>query len=90
VGPRTGLDNVKKRKIFTLPGLELRPLGHPARSQSLYRLSYPGSVLHHKGAPIGREWTRLRTGVTHADVLGNKDGRFDDEHTVKKLLPVNY
>jgi hypothetical protein len=31
-----------KRKFFTLPGLELRTLGRPARSQSLYRLRYPG------------------------------------------------
>jgi hypothetical protein len=29
-----------------LPGLELRPLGRPGRSQSLYRLRYPGSFLH--------------------------------------------
>jgi hypothetical protein len=43
VDPRAGLDEVKKRKLFTLPVLELRPLGRPARSQSLYRLSYPGS-----------------------------------------------
>jgi hypothetical protein len=34
---------VKKRKFLTLPGLELRPLGRPARSQSLYRLRYPDS-----------------------------------------------
>jgi hypothetical protein len=39
VGPRAGLDDVEKRKFLTLPGLELR---HPARSQSLYRLPYPG------------------------------------------------
>jgi hypothetical protein len=39
VGPRTGLDDVERRKFLTLPGLELRPLGRPARSQSLYRLS---------------------------------------------------
>jgi hypothetical protein len=43
VSLRAGLDDVKKRKFFTLLGLELRLLGHPARSQSLYRLSYPGS-----------------------------------------------
>jgi hypothetical protein len=36
VDPRAGLDNVKKRKFLTLPGLELRPLGRPARSWSLY------------------------------------------------------
>jgi hypothetical protein len=32
VGFRAGLDDVEKRKFSTLPGLELRPLGHPARS----------------------------------------------------------
>jgi hypothetical protein len=43
VGPRAGLDAVEKRKFLTLPGLELRPLGRPARSQSLYRLHYLGA-----------------------------------------------
>jgi hypothetical protein len=43
VDPRADLDNVEKREFLTLPGLELRPLGRPARSQSLYRLNYPGS-----------------------------------------------
>jgi hypothetical protein len=40
--PRAGLDDVEKRKLLTLPGLELRTLGRPARSQSLYRLRYFG------------------------------------------------
>jgi hypothetical protein len=44
VDPRAGLDDMEKRKFLTLPGLEFRILGHPARSQSLYRLSYPGSL----------------------------------------------
>jgi hypothetical protein len=35
VGPRTELDDVEKIKFLTLPGLELQPLGRPARSQSL-------------------------------------------------------
>jgi hypothetical protein len=39
VDPRTGLDDVEKRKFLTLPGLELRPLSRPARSQSQYRLT---------------------------------------------------
>jgi hypothetical protein len=43
VDPRAGLDDVEKRKFLTLPALELLPLGRPARSQSLYRLLYPGS-----------------------------------------------
>jgi hypothetical protein len=38
VDPRASLDDVQKRKFLTLPELELRPLGRPARSQSLYRL----------------------------------------------------
>jgi hypothetical protein len=42
VGPRAGLEDIEKRKFLTLPELERRPLGHPARSQSLYRLCYPG------------------------------------------------
>jgi hypothetical protein len=36
---RAGLDDVERRKFLTLPGLELRPLGRPARSQSLCRLT---------------------------------------------------
>jgi hypothetical protein len=38
------MDDMKKRKLLPLPGLELRPPGRPARSQSLYRLSYSGST----------------------------------------------
>jgi hypothetical protein len=34
VDPRAGLDDVEKRKILTLPGLELLLLRRPARSQS--------------------------------------------------------
>jgi hypothetical protein len=39
--PKAGLDDVEKRKFLTLPGLELRSLGRPSRSYSLYRLRYP-------------------------------------------------
>jgi hypothetical protein len=46
VDPRAGLDDVEKRKSLTLPGLELRPLGRPASSQSLYRLRYSGSYIY--------------------------------------------
>jgi hypothetical protein len=34
VGPRTGLDDVKKTKTLLLLGLKLRPLDHQASSQS--------------------------------------------------------
>jgi hypothetical protein len=47
VGPRAGLDAAEKRKFLILPGLELRPLGRPARSQSLYRQHYPGSLSYY-------------------------------------------
>jgi hypothetical protein len=43
MGPRAGLDDVEKIKFLILPGLELGPLSRTARSQSLYRLRYPGS-----------------------------------------------
>jgi hypothetical protein len=45
VGLRNGLDEVEKRKSLTLPGLELRPLRRPARSQFLYRLRYQGMII---------------------------------------------
>jgi hypothetical protein len=41
VGPRSGVSDVEWRTILPLPRLELRP----ARSQSLYRLSYPGYTI---------------------------------------------
>jgi hypothetical protein len=43
VGPSAGLEDVEKRKFLFLPGLKFQHLGGPARSQSLYRLRYPGS-----------------------------------------------
>jgi hypothetical protein len=42
VDPRAGLDDLEKRKFLILPGLELRPLGRPTSSQSLYRLRCSG------------------------------------------------
>jgi hypothetical protein len=48
VDPRAGLGEVEKRKFLIPPGFELRPLGRPVRSKSLYRLRYPGSsVIEH-------------------------------------------
>jgi hypothetical protein len=45
VNTRAGLDDMENWKFLPPPGLELRPLGRSARSQSLYRLSYPGSSI---------------------------------------------
>jgi hypothetical protein len=33
MGPRTGLDDVEKRKILPLLGLKLQSCGHPPHSQ---------------------------------------------------------
>jgi hypothetical protein len=41
VDPRAGLDDVENRKFLTLPEVELRPFGRPARRQSLHRPSTP-------------------------------------------------
>jgi hypothetical protein len=46
VGLKAGLDAAEERTFLILLGLELRTLGHPARSQSLYRLSYPESNIN--------------------------------------------
>ena len=57
VGHRTGLDDVEKSKFLTLLGLERRPLVLPVRSQSLYRLRYPGSLTVNEYAKI---YTRVK------------------------------
>jgi hypothetical protein len=62
VGHRADLDDVEKRKFLTLPELELRPLGRPARSQSLYRLRYPGSLTN-IFATLGCEHLTIRGGA---------------------------
>jgi hypothetical protein len=45
VGPRAGMDDMEKWKFLPPSGSEIRPLGRPSHSQSLYRLSYPGSFI---------------------------------------------
>jgi hypothetical protein len=50
MGPRAGLDDVKKRKSLTLPGLEFQLLGGPVRSQSLYRF-IKKNVINKKSVP---------------------------------------
>jgi hypothetical protein len=52
VDPKAGLDNLEKRKFLTLPGLELRPLGRPARSLSPYRL-LAQAVSHLESTSVG-------------------------------------
>jgi hypothetical protein len=44
MGSRAGLNDAERTRIVPLPGLELRPLGSLAYSQSLCRLSYHASL----------------------------------------------
>jgi hypothetical protein len=44
VDPRTGLDDLEKRKFLTLPGLELQPLSRPSRSQKLALYEFKQAV----------------------------------------------
>jgi hypothetical protein len=64
VDPRAGLDDVEKRKFLILPGLELRPLGCPARSQSLHRLRYPGSFTFNINAGNQRIFLPVTSNMT--------------------------
>jgi hypothetical protein len=41
-GSQNGYGSRGEEKIFPLPGLEYPPFFRPARSQSLYRVCYPG------------------------------------------------
>jgi hypothetical protein len=51
--PRAGLDDVEKRKFLPPPALELRPLGRPFRSESLYRLSYAEKIKYKTNLLLG-------------------------------------
>jgi hypothetical protein len=59
-GPQNRFGRREEEKILDPTGLELRPLGRPARSsKSLYRLSYPGFYFEHcneEENPKARSW----------------------------------
>jgi hypothetical protein len=59
VGPRVNWDDVEKRKISALPGLESRPFDSPALRQSLYQLSYPGWSWHYPDGRMTDELDRM-------------------------------
>jgi hypothetical protein len=82
LGPRAGSDDVEKRKFLTLPGLELRLLGRPTRSQSLYKLRYPGLVsndLENMGGKICR-------GLIRSTILA--EGWRKPRDTLAKIVDV--
>jgi hypothetical protein len=72
VDPRAGLDDVEKRKFLTLPVLEIRPLGLPARSQSLYRLQCKKSRIRDDGV-MSRNMSYEMTNVWCSHTLYSGD-----------------
>jgi hypothetical protein len=69
VDPKAGLDDVENRKLLTLPGLEVRPLGRPARSQSLYRPRYLSRLLMKTGKITLYINTEFRAQLTQSTFL---------------------
>jgi hypothetical protein len=63
---------MQKYKFLPLPGLELQPLGHPARCQSLYRVRYPGFLLYQ--VRVGNRRSVLPKGTHEASDDGQQAG----------------
>lgn len=48
MGPRAGLDDVEKRKLWALPGLELRPLRRAARTSRYTACALPTPIVNNE------------------------------------------
>jgi hypothetical protein len=81
--PRAGLDDVEKRKFLTLSGLELRSLGRPARSQSIYRLSYRGFHLICNLAETWRVVLETRTWRIWPSIITNLFNSFNRKNVCR-------
>jgi hypothetical protein len=83
VGPRTGQEDVERRKILPLPGLELRPLSRPARSQWYIT----GAALDRPDAEHNFVTTLLTRGLTQhcgVKILSAKTATFHPSGTPHK------
>jgi hypothetical protein len=90
VDHRTSLHHLNKRKFFTLPRLVLRPLGRPARNQSLYRLRCPGSQIANRTLETVAKLNYLGTSVTDENLSQEEIKRRQNldsacYHSVQKL-----
>jgi hypothetical protein len=72
---------MKTYGILALPGLELRPLGCQARSQSLYRLSYQGSPTWCLTYFI---WRLFNDAVNSSDYIASNGRISNDLETIRK------
>jgi hypothetical protein len=62
------------RKFFTLPGLEVRPLGLAARSQSLYQLRYPAYQKKKKTTKVWNRNTKWSVKLIFTAKFGLQEG----------------
>jgi hypothetical protein len=85
VGLRTCLDDVERRKILSLQGLELRPLRRPTRTKSLYRLHYPGSRI--KYGTVHKIATAQPLSASRWHGVGQPSG--DPYHAVQNISHLN-
>jgi hypothetical protein len=60
------------RKFLTIPGLELRPLGRAARSQSLYWLRSPGSPSGVQQRRVVGRWMNVEQ-LVKCELAGERD-----------------
>jgi hypothetical protein len=72
---------MEKLKLLTLPGLELRSLGRPARSQSLYQLRSRGLCIDEK--------SKESKAVNVFRISENSPGLYFLSHSVTLCLPVD-
>jgi hypothetical protein len=83
VDPRAGLDEVEK--ILDPTGTQLRPLGRPARSQSLYRLRYPGLDSEEQTFTDNKD---AKSRTHNANFIPNKNNTFNPNnyHNVSNCM----
>jgi hypothetical protein len=88
VGVRDSLDDMEYRKFSTLPELELRPLGRPVRSNSLYRVNF---IIYLECSVRLRVGNRKETVAKYSTVASRK--RFtksdDNSHSISIMKHKN-
>jgi hypothetical protein len=82
VGPRAGLDEVEKRKFLTIPGLELRPLGRPARSKS--------TLSRHLFTRIGKKTSKSNANSSEQENVQIQRQRFLEANLYEEFCLLGY
>jgi hypothetical protein len=87
VDPRIGLDDMKKWKFLILPGLELRPVGHPACILFYLNIWGGGGVEYILG-PLGTAATPAPGYCEDGEVSGMKGFGKGNRSTQRKPAPT--